>query len=194
MRYIMIVLCVAFLSSPCMAEKNLSEHDGNDWFVMSDASKTYYISGFLCGANYVAGKNIENWDKRTVDIAQPVFTKYLSDFDKRKKGASLPKLAQSEVDKIYYFAQYLDDIVIMKYVIYKITVGQIKQGLNVLYSDFRNRNILISDAVYVVNKQITGSSEEEINAILCYLRNPNRNEKDLVYMDKLGNKATAIFP
>lgn len=52
----------------------------------------------------------------------------------------------------------------------KATVGQIKDGMNVFYSDFSNRRIKIVDAIYVVNIQIKGEDPELINSQIRYLK------------------------
>ncbi len=77
--------------------------------------------------------------------------------------------------------------------IYKITIGQIVEGLDVLYSDFKNRNIKINDAIYVVKRQIEGASEEHIEAMLQYLRSGKKTEK-LMYKDSDGNTIYIVFP
>jgi len=51
------------------------------------------------------------------------------------------------------------------YSIIGITNGQIVEGLNLFYDDFRNRQIKLPDAAYVVRKQILGASKKEIEAI-----------------------------
>ena len=62
---------------------------------------------------------------------------------------------------------------VQKYSFNNIRVRQIEEGLDQLYGDFRNTNILLTDAIYVVKKQITGSSPEQIEKILQVLRSPN---------------------
>lgn len=53
-----------------------------------------------------------------------------------------------------------------------VTAGQVRDGLEEFYKDFRNRGILISDAAWVVLKQIASEPQREINRLIESLRNP----------------------
>lgn len=76
-----------------------------------------------------------------------------------------------------------------------ISSDQIIDGLNILYRDFRNRNILLVDAVYVIKKQITGSSPEDIERILLYLRSDRKEDGHLRIKDEKGKTIRIIsFP
>jgi len=80
------------------------------------------------------------------------------------------------------------------YNIIGITNGQIVDGLNLFYDDFRNRQIKLTDAIYVIKKQILGASKEEIEAITEWLRDPDRNYEKRRYKDKEGNLKFADWP
>lgn len=80
------------------------------------------------------------------------------------------------------------------YSIIGITNGQIVDGLNLFYDDFRNRQIKLTDAIYVIRKQILGASKEEIEAITEWLRTLDRDFNKLRYKDKEGNIRHADFP
>ena len=72
---------------------------------------------------------------------------------------------QSELDKEAYNG-LLDEIGFAV----GVTVGQIKDGMNVFYSDFSNRRIKMVDAIYIVNMQIKGKDPELIDSQIRYLK------------------------
>ena len=70
------------------------------------------------------------------------------------------------------------------------------EGVDALYKDFKNRNIKIEDAIYVVKRQITGTSPSDIDRILLFLRNGKQDFTPLILeRDKDGKPIKAIiFP
>ncbi len=84
------------------------------------------------------------------------------------------------------------------YVITGITLGQLIDGINLLYSDFMNRSIPLVFGIYVVNKQIKGTPKDDIEKILLWLRSGGRDEnrdKFLTVKDPEGKFVkTIIFP
>lgn len=44
------------------------------------------------------------------------------------------------------------------------------QGLNTFYSDFRNQNILVDDALRYVHRQLNGATDEQLAAMLSQMR------------------------
>lgn len=55
-----------------------------------------------------------------------------------------------------------------------ITAGQLCDGLDEFYKDFRNRGILVYDAVWVVLNQIANRPQVEINRLIENLRKPQQ--------------------
>jgi hypothetical protein len=51
-----------------------------------------------------------------------------------------------------------------------ITIGQLVEGVDQFYKDFRNTRILSSDAMMVVKQQISGVSQKEIDEFLELIR------------------------
>ena len=87
------------------------------------------------------------------------------------------------------------ELFLTRYSITNITSGQIVDGLNMFYEDFRNRNILLMDAIYVIKKQIKGSTPEDIERILLYLRSDKKEDKHLRIKDEKGKIIKIIsFP
>jgi len=51
--------------------------------------------------------------------------------------------------------------------------GQLRDGLNALYADFRNRNIALPFAMWLVVNQIAGTPEAEVQKLIeAFRRNP----------------------
>lgn len=75
-----------------------------------------------------------------------------------------------------------------------MTNDQIADGLDAFYKDPKNRHIRISDAIFVVKKRTGGSSVEELNAILSYLRDEKKDKDKLLYRNKEGGSESAMFP
>ncbi len=74
------------------------------------------------------------------------------------------------------------------------TFGQTISGINTFYSDYRNLNIFIEDAYWVIQKDIAGFPEAERNATLLYLRNGKKDITLLKYKDANGYPKSAIWP
>lgn len=66
---------------------------------------------------------------------------------------------------------YLNQL--QKYCLYNTSVKQLVDGLDNFYQDFRNRDIKIGDAIYIVKRQIMGENEEVIKKIIRYLKTGN---------------------
>jgi hypothetical protein len=84
---------------------------------------------------------------------------------------------------------------IQRYAMSGITIGQMISGLDELYKDYKNVNIYIQEAIYVVKKQINGSSSEEIEAILQYLRSGRDYNKLIILIktEELRSKFSITF-
>jgi len=54
--------------------------------------------------------------------------------------------------------------------LHKITVGQIRDGVETFYKDFSNRKVKVVDAIYVVKMLIGGVVKEVIEAQIRYLK------------------------
>ncbi len=84
------------------------------------------------------------------------------------------------------------------YVIIDMTLGQLIDGIDILYSDFKNRSVPLVYAIYVVNKQIKGTSQDDIEKILLWLRSGGKwenKDKFLTVKDAEGKVIKTIgFP
>ena len=62
----------------------------------------------------------------------------------------------------YYFFEYLNNV----------TNGQVVDGLDILYEDYRNRKIMVENAVWLVLNEINGKPREEMDEMI---RNYRKN-------------------
>ncbi|MGD0625712.1 MAG: hypothetical protein ABSB32_13450 [Thermodesulfobacteriota bacterium] len=185
-------LITLLLLCPAMGiaqQKTIEMYDGSDWENWSATHKLYFIEGFLSGAHYIIdfhmGHTHYAGDKFT---PQKGFEFYLSTIGEEKKT-----FTREEMELLMEYAAYEEKSDLGKYYVADITLGQIVDGLNTFYGDFKNRRIRISDAVYVVKKQIQGASSEEIEVLCQWLRS-DRDAKKQFYKDKDGKMRYIPFP
>lgn len=175
MKKVILILIIFFLlfgQNICNAKDAIL--NGEDWRLFGTVGngkliKVIYVRGQMEGGALIV-MNIERLitDMKTIP---PV---------------KLPKLTE--------FAFELINKRLEQWKIFNIPYEQIVDGLDVLYEDYKNRNIIIPHAVHIVKKQIKGASEEEINAILEYLRGGMEDKSKLKYKDKTGKLQEAEFP
>ncbi|TDN69096.1 hypothetical protein [Paraburkholderia sp. BL10I2N1] len=128
-----IAVVTAIYGLPSQASADDLLQNGNFWLTRSSASHIDYILGFLEGAQLGRNFAVWKWD--------------VSSKDGELKITSALDSYSTEAQK------YLSNV----------TVGQIADGLNQFYSDFRNRNIMIHDAVWLVLEQISGIPDSQLN-------------------------------
>lgn len=116
--------------------------DGNWWNARTALNKSAYVTGFFDGM------------ERGKTLSQPVV--------QTGAGGGLDQGQLKEFDVIE--ARYREKAA--KY-FGKVTNGQVSDGLDEFYKDFRNRSILIHYAVDVVVRQISG---ENVDAMVTSLR------------------------
>jgi hypothetical protein len=167
----------------------IEDMDGNDWRQWTPPNKFSFIGGFLSGAHYVITYNIGH-----IKYGAENFTPekggeiYLASFDEKKKT-----FTRQEVQLLMEYAAYSETSVLGNYSVGNTTTGQISDGLDSFYGDFKNRKIKISDALYVVKKQIHGASSEEIEMLCQWLRS-DRDPGKRFYKDKDGKGKYITFP
>lgn len=196
-RLILIIFIVVLY--PCLlnAEKlNISEMNGNDWKTLSYANKLAFSLGVITSANYIARQNISYAPivpEQEYDSKKAVAL--FSGFEKSKSRKSIV-YDKKEVDLMREHNRRTGNDLLKRYFIFSITNMQLYEGLEKLYDDINNRNIVLNEAVYVVKKQIQGASNEEIQAILLWLRTPadQRSFDQLIYKNKTGKAFYATFP
>ena len=77
-----------------------------------------------------------------------------------KDGKAEDWAAKADASYKKYVDEYMTDI----------TARQVADGLDVLYSDFKNRTIMVANGVWVVLRQIKGSTPSEVEQLLENLR------------------------
>lgn len=187
----LVIFLLIFAISANAKEDYINNDDGSDWDTYSKLEKEVFITGFMGGTYYVGVNSYQTISKK-FDKQKAKALYYLDVYQEDKKS-SKNSFSREEVLMILEFERTLFNNNQTRYEIAKITTGHIVKGLDLLYSDFKNRRIKITDAVYVVKKQITGSHPEEIEAVLQYLRAGEDRDK-LWYTDKDGKKQFADFP
>jgi len=192
-----LIACLLFPISG-LAETNFRNANGNDWNRFDYVAKALYLTGFFAGMDYITrniDKDINHPNQyfiKSPDIckamllwAEAILVDNKSKKSKRYYNDEEVKQIVRE-DRIWFSLHSID-----KYVIKSApTLGQVKEGLDILYADFKNRNILLTDAIFLVKRQITGSSPEEVEAITQWLRSPDRDSKigSFEFVDKDGKK------
>jgi len=110
--------------------------------------------------------------------------------DDIKDNFDLPDLN----DTVLYSVKQSADIV-NTFAMFDITVMQLKEGLDVFYKDFKNKQIRIHDAIYVVRKQIEGTLSSDIERLLVWLRQGKKDKELLNVRDRDGKIVRTItFP
>ncbi|MBE0613200.1 MAG: hypothetical protein IH604_06005 [Burkholderiales bacterium] len=189
--YLFIFYSILLFSVTATADaKDINDIDGTAWAEWPQTYKQTFVVGFLAGtANIVASHN----QSRPADFdrvaAAKMYRSYLVPDANKPKNAFSPK----EVALILGNQIETQNSNLIRYSLDEITSGQIVDGLNSFYVDFKNKQIRIRDAIYVVKTQIKGSSPEETEALLRYLR-ADKDVKKLFYTDKDGKNRFVRFP
>jgi hypothetical protein len=198
-EFIIILFCIFLIVFPRNLmfgdSRNVCEFDGNAWNQMHEALKIGYVKGFMVGIIHVIEESVdkEGYAKRAYrrpDRAANIYYRVLGERDSLRHLFS-----SSDCKWVVGYEIYKINEELLRYPIYGITVGQIVDGLNELYEDYKNRSIKVQDAIYVFRKQIKGASQEEIEQILVYLRSDKKDLDALWLRDEDGKRKTFIkFP
>lgn len=188
---VVLALCLLFpnLSSPQIKD-DVSQFDGNGWLTWEFLKKLTFIAGFIAASGYIPESCYFSIDEKNYDQtkASDLYVSFVLPDENKKMNFS-----QKDVALVLEFEKRLKNANLFGYSIVGITTGQIVDGLNLLFADFKNRQIKLADAIYVVRKQIKGASKEEIEAVLQYLRS-DKDYKKLIYKDNDGKAKFASFP
>jgi hypothetical protein len=142
--------------------KDIFEDDGTNWGL--DSGDTYnlgWVKGVIMGTSLVYNEIYPNLERMF----------------KNKKPTEFYKTS------LEYTANKMKGLTLIG-----ITIGQIRDGIDVLYKDFSNRRIRIIDAIFVVKMQIEGKDADLIQAQLRYLRMHPINDKTYeAALDKISD-------
>ncbi len=172
---------------------------GNQWHKWDTKEKAFYISGFISGSDYTIIGNVvslpDDWYlEENQNIAIGLLGEYyiikqvgdmLEDKELKKKGINKNRgFNTKEVSILLDARDSVRNSGLRRYHVGAVGVRQIVDGVEKLFEDFKNRNIPITDAVYVVSRQIKGTSPEKIEKILLYLRSGKKEVKHLEVRDE----------
>jgi len=110
--------------------------DGNWWMTISPVEKNFYMVGVFDGL--ALGHNFSYWNLKDKDGKPDI-------------------VAQGKVMDAYDGSYNL---------LKNTTNGQFVEGLEKLYSDYRNRRILVPDAAWIVALSISGMSDKDMEILL----------------------------
>lgn len=186
MRKMVLMLLLILIPIQSWSETtDISENDGNNWRTWDRVKKVFFIEGYIFGSSKVIKENYDSIsDDYNEKDGNQIYLDYYASFldtieDESKKILFSNKETKLIIDKETIFKNNR----LRRYGIFNITVGQMGDGLDVLYEDFKNRSIPITDAIYVVKKQINGASNDDVERILLYLRSGKTNRKPLMVTD-----------
>jgi len=195
LRSVVFFAIILSLSSLFGDSRDVSEFDGNDWNEMDETLKIGYVKGFIAGTIFVIEENIHPraYALRAYKNPEKGKKKYHRILGARDTLSTV--FTSSDGKWAVAYEQYSRNERLYRYTIYGITVGQIVDGLDELYEDFKNRSIKVQDAMYLIKKQIKGAPEEEVRQLLIYLRGDKKSLDALWARDEQGKRKYLIsFP
>ena len=134
------------LTAPLSRNQEYDRRDGNWWKQLDAVSRANYVAGFLDGMEL--GNKFSVWG--------------LGQNDANCEDAA--KLVASSYSD--YRTKYLANV----------TNIRILDGLDAIYSDARNRGILVSGAIWLALNQISGKPQAEMQALVEKWRNNAEKE------------------
>jgi hypothetical protein len=175
--FLTIFIVILFCTSAFAAKTSLSDLDGADWQGWDEGKKINFLSGFLLGSSYVIKQNeptmsTDDGSQRFDDMRKRLAAGAVEKKKKRGK-ATVSTTATFGKEDVILWGHYRASMIqkgLADYAVYDIKIGQLSQGMDEFYKDPKNTKIRISDAVYVVKKQIRGASPEDLERVLQYLR------------------------
>lgn len=187
----LLIVCLMLCFSHANAEnKDIGSLDGHDWAEWQASEKINFIGGFIAGAGHVIGQNIKAQEEQ-YDSAKALQA-YIS-FISRKAAKPKETFSREEVSLVLGKSKEVFNNKLYTYNIYGITNSQIVDGLNLIYSDLKNKKIKLVDAIYVIKRKIKGVTPAEEEAILQFLRSDKDSDK-LFYKDADGEIKLTSFP
>jgi negative regulator of sigma E activity len=136
-----LVLTSIMLTSIARAEAS----DGRWWDKLNQGQKLAYVAGFIDGTGY------------SVTLLTVATLNAMADPKTGKFNAERAEVAK---------ATSLGTVQALKDNLSNLTAGQVVQGLDATYSDYRNQGISVLDCAYVVIYAIKGGNEAEVTRLL----------------------------
>lgn len=198
MKKLLVIAILVLLPTICYAQKeDIGDFGGNTWLTWTTVEKISFLRGFISASGYITSEasgstyycSLVASTEYNADKAQNVWNIY---YDTGKKNKAT--FTRQDVSLILDSEILSRNESLSKFGIYRITVGQVNEGLNLFYNDFKNKQIKLPSAAHVVKKQIEGASSEEIEALVQWLRGGGKDFTKRYYVDKEGKKKYATFP
>jgi len=152
-RVYILLFCILFvglITKPCFSEE-IKEIDGYMWESWDDSTKLGWALGFSEGVN-----------QAEMESSGPLETLGIIVKETFKKGAPAIK---EWVDKTADLPRKRLDLS-------GITFGQIVEGLDKFYKDYRNMTVLVRKAIWIVKLEMRGAPQEFIDEETRILRMP----------------------
>lgn len=200
MKTLTLVLMLILAGSSVYADQR--RWDGYWWESTSEDAKIGYVTGLADGTDMMLSA-IDGWAGWT----------WLPESFKKESRTPIPQLTGkakeyfenlTEVEKKHYRAaeklifllnEKAKEVMTTLYSyekrehgLYGLTFGQLVAGLDEFYKDFRNKQIKVRDAIYVVKMQLEGMPEEAVQRSVKNLRDRVRIELRLPPYDELLKK------
>lgn len=160
-------------------EATVLQTDGTDWEGKTDAERVFWVEGFLSGVAVV----LINYRSEYFSLQDYLLLvgEAWEMFMREAEGTlySVPAEDRRGVKSTWRFSLAMTLLGVKERVwedaterleLFGVTVGQLKEGMDKLYQDYRNRGIALVDAVYIANMEVRGSRPELIDAQVRYLR------------------------
>jgi hypothetical protein len=140
-RDMVLKRCVAALlflfALVCECQADDTRRDGNWWALQAEMNQVGYVTGFFDGL--ILEQRI--FDASLLNVAPPKFNQQFVEF-----ASNVEIQANTQMERLFT----------------RVTVSQLRDGLNNFYSDVRNRSVLAFNAVFVVANAIAGAPMERV--------------------------------
>lgn len=157
--YIILCFLVIDTTNTFAAQPTIKEKNGYDWEAHTHLFKLGYIEGYIASAS------------RVIEF----LTVYLEKIETEVNKITPPsddKLLEAYNEKLIFLVKLMDVVkkTILENELYNITVGQLVFGLDEFYKDYRNKQVFVTDAIYVVKMEIRGEEPSKIEEAKRVLR------------------------
>jgi len=154
-RLYILLFCILFvglITNPCFSEK--AGIDGTKWKSWLPLERLGWVEGFASGVGQTSN---ETWFHVAFIIAE----------------IGVQALKTEERSAYEVLEEWHDDFKQRVTAGQRgTTVGQVIDGLDDFYKDYRNEKILVSEAVYIVNLELMGASRELVEQVTRIVRMP----------------------
>lgn len=180
-----IALCLALLPPAASA----AELDGVMWKSWSTATKKIFLAGFMTAADYISVRQVPSYlgDSKTITLAR--YSDYADLAHNRRE-----RYSAGEVTALLNFVRNEQFNDLKRFKLSALTMDELILGIDRFYGEYRNSAIKITDSFYFVKRKLEGTTDEELQAVLQHLRNPDTKAAEILFTDRRGEIGLATFP